>query len=401
MTTTSPPITLSAEDQQRLAEIDAIAAGGADAVPRLIEALSDPSWAVRRGVVAALGRLGDPAVQPLCDVLRGSATTRHASPPRWTPSSRAAGTSKARSRRSPSTPTPPSSPTWPRCSAAAGATAPSPPHPAHVARGRQRLGRRDRGARPRRRPRCGGLARRDGPGRQLLPHLPGDRRARRSRSERRRAARTLLRQPVLRARGRARPRPDRPGRRGRAARGTAPPGARRDRPRRRGRDRRDPRLDRDAIRRPARGSSALPGLRLAAGRHPPARAQRLRRLEDEQRAHCRVLAWMGARRRPPRCSRSSTRAPRGRRALQSVGAEVDAQIIAALRRGDSARRLLLLPLIVGRSSAGREAVACLDDQDPAVRASACDALTRIGTRPPFPRCSACSATPIPAWCTRS
>jgi HEAT repeat protein len=40
------------------------------ATGELIGRLTDPSWTVRRAIVSALARLGDPAVGPLCDVLR-------------------------------------------------------------------------------------------------------------------------------------------------------------------------------------------------------------------------------------------------------------------------------------------------------------------------------------------
>ena len=40
------------------------------ATGELIDRLTDPSWTVRRAIVSALARLGDPAVGPLCDVLR-------------------------------------------------------------------------------------------------------------------------------------------------------------------------------------------------------------------------------------------------------------------------------------------------------------------------------------------
>ena len=70
MSATAPPsIALSAEDQRRLVEVDELAARGAAGVPPLVDALSDRSWAVRRGVVAALARIGDPAVGPLTDVM--------------------------------------------------------------------------------------------------------------------------------------------------------------------------------------------------------------------------------------------------------------------------------------------------------------------------------------------
>ena len=61
---------LSQAERRRLDEIDQLAALGGGGIAALIERLGDPSWLVRRAVVAALAALGDAAVDPLCDVLR-------------------------------------------------------------------------------------------------------------------------------------------------------------------------------------------------------------------------------------------------------------------------------------------------------------------------------------------
>jgi HEAT repeat protein len=61
----SPPL-LSAAERVRIADIAARAAIGDRAVPELIGRLTDPSWSVRREVIAALGAIGDAAVEPLC-----------------------------------------------------------------------------------------------------------------------------------------------------------------------------------------------------------------------------------------------------------------------------------------------------------------------------------------------
>ncbi len=63
--------------------------------------------------------------------------------------------------------------------------------------------------------------------------------------------------------------------------------------------------------------------------------------------------------------------------LKRLGKESDQQVREALRAGDSARRQLLLP-IVTRVVFQPELVECLKDEDPAVRALACDALGRVG-----------------------
>ncbi len=100
---------------------------------------------------------------------------------------------------------------------------------------------------------------------------------------------------------------------------------------------------------------------------------------DEQRALCRVLGWVGAEEASATLLALLDAVPAAAaEALRSVGHEIDGPLLEALQRGDSGRRLLLLPLIVGRGSALREAQLCLEDEDPAVRASACEVLTRIG-----------------------
>ena len=65
-------------------------------------------------------------------------------------------------------------------------------------------------------------------------------------------------------------------------------------------------------------------------------------------------------------------------ALRSLAIEAEPAIRAALRTGDSARRQRLLPLLGARRGIVGELTLCLDDSDPAVRALACDALGRIG-----------------------
>ncbi|SEM39118.1 HEAT repeat [Stigmatella aurantiaca] len=65
-------------------------------------------------------------------------------------------------------------------------------------------------------------------------------------------------------------------------------------------------------------------------------------------------------------------------ALQEMGPEADAPLLQALRTGDSARRLLLLPLVHRRSSAVPDVVLCLEDEDASVRVLAADTLSRLG-----------------------
>jgi HEAT repeat protein len=62
-------LVLSAEDRARVDRVEALARAGVDGVKPLLELLVEPSWAVRRAVIAALADAGDPAVDGLCNVL--------------------------------------------------------------------------------------------------------------------------------------------------------------------------------------------------------------------------------------------------------------------------------------------------------------------------------------------
>lgn len=62
-------LVLSAEDRARVEHVETLARSGAAATADLIELLAEPSWAVRRAVVAALASLGDDAIEPLVSVL--------------------------------------------------------------------------------------------------------------------------------------------------------------------------------------------------------------------------------------------------------------------------------------------------------------------------------------------
>jgi HEAT repeat protein len=63
-------LTLTESEQKRVADTQELKNTGSQSVERLIGMLNDPSWVVRRAVVEALASLGDTAVKPLCRVLR-------------------------------------------------------------------------------------------------------------------------------------------------------------------------------------------------------------------------------------------------------------------------------------------------------------------------------------------
>jgi HEAT repeat protein len=378
---------LSAEDQQRLAELDSIAASGAAGVPRLVEALADPSWAVRRSVVAALARLGEPAVQPLCDVLTGRRDDEA--------SLAAAVDALVASRGEVEGPL------------SRLVQHPDPHVTADVA---QVLGRRKSDsavplltrlaaheddnvsvAAIEALGRIGGRAAVDsliatvnsGNFFRTFPAIDVLGRTRDPRAVEPLAA--LLSSPfyapeAARALGRTG-----------QVEAVAPLAAQLHR---------SPNAVVRAValaiaeihdateRQFATGATVERALQAGSSAHGAIRrlAQSVvEAAEDEQRALCRVLGWMGAQEASSCLLALLDAVPAAAaEALKSVGHEVDAQILASLRGGDSARRLMLLPLIVGRGSAVREAVACLDDEDPAVRASACEVLIRIGDPSPIP-----------------
>lgn len=63
--------------------------------------------------------------------------------------------------------------------------------------------------------------------------------------------------------------------------------------------------------------------------------------------------------------------------LKQLAGVAESQLLEALREGGAARRRLLIPVLSGRAAARDTFVECLEDQDAAVRALACDALARV------------------------
>ena len=65
-------LTLSAEDRVRVERVEALARRGSESAAELIALLDEPSWAVRRAVIAALASIGEAAVPGLLSVLQGA-----------------------------------------------------------------------------------------------------------------------------------------------------------------------------------------------------------------------------------------------------------------------------------------------------------------------------------------
>ena len=105
-------------------------------------------------------------------------------------------------------------------------------------------------------------------------------------------------------------------------------------------------------------------------------------LPVDQVALACVLGWLG----DPRAIRTligllaaePAVAAQALGALASLGAEADLHVREAIRRGDGSLRARLVPLVSPRRAALPELTLCLSDDDPEVRALACEALGRIG-----------------------
>jgi HEAT repeat protein len=82
-------------------------------------------------------------------------------------------------------------------------------------------------------------------------------------------------------------------------------------------------------------------------------------------------------------------------AIERISSESDQQLVVALWEGSSARRMVLLPTIT-RGHATDALLACLRDGDANVRRLSCDALARIGSRRAVPDLFELLADPNPA-----
>ncbi len=102
----------------------------------------------------------------------------------------------------------------------------------------------------------------------------------------------------------------------------------------------------------------------------------------ERASLCRILGFLGAAGAVPVLVELLDGEPEAAQAaasaLSSLRSEADPFLLAALRDSGSERRRLLLPIIGRRASATQDVLACLTDENPAVRALACDALGKSG-----------------------
>ncbi|HEU4728211.1 MAG TPA: HEAT repeat domain-containing protein, partial [Kofleriaceae bacterium] len=69
---------LTDAEHHRIERVDRLVLLGAASVGELIAGLADPSWTVRRAVVAGLAALGDDAAGPLCAWLRDHRSSERA-----------------------------------------------------------------------------------------------------------------------------------------------------------------------------------------------------------------------------------------------------------------------------------------------------------------------------------
>ncbi|HEX6273835.1 MAG TPA: HEAT repeat domain-containing protein [Polyangiaceae bacterium] len=136
-----------------------------------------------------------------------------------------------------------------------------------------------------------------------------------------------------------------------------------------------------------RGGSADAAVAALRGAAPEGARERLASVLDgasplDQIAIACVLGWLGDARSVRTLvgflDAEPSLADAALRALATLGAVVESELRAAIRSGNSARRGRLLPLLAARRSALPELVECLADDDAHVRALACEALGRIG-----------------------
>jgi HEAT repeat protein len=61
--------TLTDAEESRVADVQRLATKGSPGIAKITALLTDPSWVVRRAVVEALASIGEPAIEPVCNIL--------------------------------------------------------------------------------------------------------------------------------------------------------------------------------------------------------------------------------------------------------------------------------------------------------------------------------------------
>jgi HEAT repeat protein len=101
---------------------------------------------------------------------------------------------------------------------------------------------------------------------------------------------------------------------------------------------------------------------------------------SEQVALGKALAWVGEESTIPTLIGLLRAAPEvaqvAAASLRKLGAVAEPLLLEAIRKGSSEERRALVPIVAGKLSARDQLVACLDDDDPTVRALSCDALAK-------------------------
>lgn len=105
---------------------------------------------------------------------------------------------------------------------------------------------------------------------------------------------------------------------------------------------------------------------------------------EEQAALCRLLSWLEHGSAEDALLSLLGTVPAAA-AAAIAACRTEQQKARALHGGDSARRLLLLPLLDGKSELASTFLPCLDDPDPLVRMLACSALASAGDASAAPR----------------
>ncbi len=112
-------------------------------------------------------------------------------------------------------------------------------------------------------------------------------------------------------------------------------------------------------------------------------------LREEEASLVRVLGWIGgdaaATALVDLLTTNGSAATEAAAALGHMGRAAEPQLLLVLGRADSGQRLMLLPLLSHGIAVASSVAECLSDPDPSVRALACDALARIGDTSPVPR----------------